>query len=290
MELKWIFKKLVSKRNKGTHKGDFGHVFILAGSKGMTGAAVLCSKATLRSGAGLATLGIPSSLNNIIEKKKAIEVMTLPLPETKESSFSLKGEKRILKKISLVDVVLIGPGISRNSETRKLILKLIPAIKKPMVLDADALNNIVGNLNILKNAKAPIVVTPHPGEMARLINKDTAFIKKNRLIVAKKFSNHYNAVVVLKGKSTVVAKKSSLYINKTGNSGMSTAGSGDVLTGMIGGFLAQGLDAFDSARLGVYLHGLAGDIAAKKKTRIGLIASDILESIPEAISFVIRNA
>ena len=274
---------LLKKRSRDSHKGDFGHVFILAGSRGLTGAAALCSNAALRSGAGLVTLGIPASLNSIMSRKLT-EVMTISLAETKEGTLSLKAEVDILKKIKTSDVVVLGPGLSQYPETQKLINRLILKIGKPMVMDADALNAISKNTGALKKIKSRFAVTPHPGEMSRLINKSMEYVKNNRLIVAKKFSHDYNAVVVLKGAGTVVAAPDGkYYINTTGNPGMATAGSGDVLTGIIAGLLGQRLNMFNAARLGVYIHGLAGDLAAKDKGEIGLIAGDILEKIPYAI-------
>ena len=276
----------LKKRPKNSHKGDFGHVFILAGSKGLTGAAALCSNAALRSGAGLVTLGIPVSLNSIMSRKLT-EVMTLSLAETKDKTLSLKAEQMILKKANSSDVAVIGPGLSQNTETRKLIRKLVVKIKKPMILDADALNAISKKTEILKKIKTKYIVTPHPGEMARLTNKSLNYIKNNRLVVAKKFSHDYNAVVVLKGAGTIVAEPGGkYYVNTTGNPGMATAGSGDVLAGIIAGFLGQGLGEFDAARTGVYAHGLAGDLAAEDKGETGLIAGDILEKIPYAIKIM----
>ncbi len=280
------FRGLLKRRPRNSHKGDFGHIFILAGSGGLTGAAALCSNAALRSGAGLVTLGIPASLNSIMARKLT-EVMTFSLAETEAQSLSLKAENRILKKIQASDIVVLGPGISQHPETQKLINRLVLKIDKTMVLDADALNAISGSTAVLKKVKADYVITPHHGEMARLIDRSAEYVKNNRLIVAKKFSHDYNAVVVLKGAGTVVTDPAGkCYINTTGNPGMATAGSGDVLTGIIAGFLAQGLKLFDAARLGVYIHGSAGDLTAKDKGEIGLIAGDILENIPYAIKKV----
>jgi len=277
--------KFLKKRRKDTHKGDYGHVFILAGSRGLTGAAALCSNASLRSGAGLVTLGIPDSLNSAMEVKLT-EVMTFSLAETKEGTVSLKAKQKIIEKANDSDVVILGPGLSRNPETCKLIRELLVNIKKRMILDADALNAIAVNPAILKKIKSEFIITPHPGEMARLIGKSTDYVKKNRLSIAKKTANLYNTCVVLKGAGTIVAYPCATHVNKTGNPGMATAGSGDVLTGIIGGFLAQGLKTFEAAKIAVYIHGLAGDLAAKEKGEISLIASDILEKIPEAIKRV----
>ena len=277
-------KGILKKRKKDTHKRDYGHVFVLAGSRGLTGAAALCANASLRAGAGLVTLGIPSSLNLVMEAKLT-EVMTCPLAETRKATLSLRAKSDILNKVKGADVIIVGPGLSRHPETKKLIRQLIVNIKKPMVLDADALNAVSDDVSILKKIHQGYIVTPHPGEMSRLVKKSTAYVKNNRLSIAKKFSNNYNAVVVLKGSGTVVtdcgAKKHC--INKSGNPGMATAGSGDVLAGIIGGFLAQGLALFEAARLAVYVHGVAGDLAAREKGEIGLIASDILDKVPPAI-------
>ncbi|MDP2911023.1 MAG: NAD(P)H-hydrate dehydratase [Candidatus Omnitrophota bacterium] len=281
--IKKEFKGLLKKRPKDGHKGDFGHVFILAGSRGMTGAAALCSTSALRSGAGLVTLGIPVSLSAVMARKLT-EVMTLGLAETKEATVSLKAEEKALKKINASDAAVLGPGLSRNAETQKLIRRIIPKIERPMVLDADALNAISGDAGILKKARLGYAVTPHEREMARLIGKDAKYVKNNRINIAKRFSRDYNAVVVLKGAGTVIAEPGGrFYVNTTGNPGMATAGSGDVLAGIIAGFLGQGLKIFDAAKLGVYIHGLAGDLAAKDKGEIGLIAGDIVENIPYAI-------
>jgi NAD(P)H-hydrate epimerase len=286
VKIKQGFKGMLKKRPRDGHKGDFGHVFILAGSRGLTGAAALCSNAALRSGAGLATLGIPASLS-LVMAKKLTEVMILSLAETKEITISLKAEGQILKKVNTSDIVVLGPGLSQNLETQKLINRIVLKIEKPMILDADALNAVNRDVGILKEIKVDYIVTPHPGEMARLINKSMEYVKNNRLVVAKKFSHDYNAVVVLKGAGTVVADPvGKYYVNTTGNPGMATAGSGDVLAGIIAGFLAQGLGIFNAAKLGVYVHGLAGDIAARDKGETGLIAGDILENIPYAIKLM----
>jgi NAD(P)H-hydrate epimerase len=274
------------RRSPDAHKGDFGHIFILAGSARFSGAAVLCAQASMRSGAGLVTLGIPKSLNNAIIKIKPKEVMTLPLPETRAGTLSLGGYKKIKDFSQDIDVLVIGPGLTKNKSTQNLVRKVVSKINKPMVIDADGINALVSHLKILttNDQRATTILTPHPGEMARLLGISIKKVQDNRKEVAKKFAQDYKATIVLKGRNTVVADyKGNLYINKTGNPGMATAGSGDVLTGMIAAFLGQGLDNFSAAKYAVYLHGLAGDLAAKEKTQIGLIASDIIDKIPEAI-------
>jgi len=268
-------------RSPDAHKGDFGHIFILAGSRKFSGASVLSSEAAMRSGAGLVTLGIPKSLNNAIIKIKPKEVMTLPLPETRDGTLSLAGYKEIKAFGKNIDVLVVGPGLTQNKSTQGLLRKVISKIDKPMVIDADGLNALVGHLDLLRIRR---ILTPHPGEMARLLGVSIKKVQSNREGISKKFAKDYKVTLVLKGHNTVVADYSgNLYINKTGNPGMATAGSGDVLTGMIAAFLAQGLNTFVASKYAVYLHGLAGDLAAKEKTQLGMIASDIIEKIPEAI-------
>ena len=252
-----------------------------------SGAAVLCAEGAMRSGAGLVTLGIPRSLNNAIIKIKPREVMTLPLKQTGEGSLSLSAYKKIRDFSKGADVLIIGPGLGSNKSTQVLARKIISNPNKPMVVDADGLNALAGDLDkfIVHGSRfIDRILTPHPGEMARLLGMSIREVQADRKEIAQKFARDYKVTVVLKGHNTVVADyKDNLYVNKTGNPGMATAGSGDVLTGMIAAFLGQGLDAFSAAKYAVYLHGKAGDLAAKEKTQISLIASDIIEKIPEAI-------
>lgn len=275
-------------RKADSHKNDFGHVLILAGCARFLGAVALSAKSALRSGAGLVSVGVPKSLNAALQKKLACEIMSKPLSETKDAALSSSSFLEINKFLKGVDVLAVGPGLSQNPSTQNLIRKIIGQIDLPMVIDADALNALIGHLNLLRVSsiknRGSRILTPHPGEMARMLNTSTAAIQKNRENIAKIFAKKYNVIVVLKGHKTVVASPAAeIYINKTGNPGMATAGSGDVLTGIITSFLAQGLNAFDAAKYGVYIHGLAGDLAAKEKGEIGLIASDIVEKIPQAL-------
>ncbi|MDD5431768.1 MAG: NAD(P)H-hydrate dehydratase [Candidatus Omnitrophica bacterium] len=269
------------RRKPDSNKSNFGHIFILAGSSRYSGAAVLCSEAAIRSGAGLVTLGIPKSLNNPIIKIKPKEVMTLPLPETKQVSLGIKAFSLIKDFMVKADVLVLGPGLSQDNQTLQLARKIVYTIKKPTVIDADGLNALVGNLDVFQGTK---ILTPHPGEMARLLGIEVSDVQKNRKKLAKELAKDYNCIVVLKGHKTIVAdSKGKTFLNTTGNPGMATAGSGDVLSGIIGAFLGQGLTGFEAAKYGVYLHGVAGDLAALKKTQISLIASDIIAKIPEAI-------
>jgi len=276
-------------RKPNAHKGDFGHIFILGGSIRFSGAALLCAEAAMRSGAGLVTLGIPKILTNAVIKIKPKEVMILPLEQTKEGSLSLAAYKKAKDFIKDINVLVIGPGLTQNKSTQSLVRKVISKTDKPTVIDADGLNALVGHLNLLKVTRSPghqvtKILTPHPGEMARLLGIKVSKVQTKRKDIAKQFAQDYNCTVVLKGYKTVVADpQGKVYLNRTGNPGMATAGSGDVLAGIIGAFLGQGLNAFEAAKYAAYLHGLAGDLAAGEKTQMGMAASDIIAKIPEAI-------
>jgi NAD(P)H-hydrate epimerase len=217
--------------------------------------------------------------------------MTYPLPETKASTLSNKGRKEILKLCESYDAVALGPGLSQQPETRELILWLIKNIDRTMVIDADGLNALADNVNVLHKIKQNVVLTPHPGEMSRLTGLRSAKdVQKERLNTAAHFvksiqgksGDKKKLVLVLKGDKTIVVDYGRIYVNRTGNPGMATAGVGDVLTGIIVSLIGQGLDVFDASQLGVYIHGLAGDIAAKKKGELSMIASDIIDYLPDA--------
>lgn len=279
---KLLMVKVLKKRKPNTHKGDYGHVLIIAGSIGLTGAAYLTSEAALLMGSGLVTCAIPKSLNIIMEKKLT-EVMTLPVEDRRKGYFPASCFSKIMKFSEKIDAVAIGPGISRKNGTRKLVKKLIQNLNTPIVLDADGINCIGDKPQILKKAKRHIVITPHPGEISRLIHKRVDYIQKNRRKIAKEISKKYGVTVVLKGMNTVVASQDRrLYVNKTGNPGMASGGVGDVLTGMIASLIGQGFTPFNAAKYGVYLHGIAGDIAAKEKGEASLRAQDVLDNVPKA--------
>jgi NAD(P)H-hydrate epimerase len=270
----------ILKRKAKSHKGDFGHVFIIAGSRGLTGAACLAAQACLVSGAGLVTVGIPESLNQIIECKLT-EAMSLPLCQTRQASLSLSCFEEIKKFAQKTDIMLIGPGLSQNKQTQLLIRKVISKIDLPTVIDADAINALAANPEVLKKRSAATVITPHPGEMARLLGLDIGGVQKNRRTLAKKLATMYNIVTILKGYQTVVAgSQNKMFVNNTGNPGMAKGGSGDVLTGIIAAFMAQGLTAFDASMLAVHVHGLAADHAVKKIAKVSLLATDIIASLP----------
>ena len=272
------------RRDRRAYKNQFGHVLILAGSRTMIGAAALSGLAAMRTGAGLVTLGIPQSLNDVIQKKISPVLMTFPLKETREQTIDAGAYFQIQKRINDFDVVALGPGLSKNSSTQKFVQKIIKTLDLALVIDADALYALSVQPEILLKTRAQKILTPHPGEMADLTGLKKSAIETNRPRAAQNFAEKYRCVLLLKGFQTVVASADGkVYINRTGNSGMASAGSGDVLTGMIAALLGQGLNSFEAAKWGACLHGLAGDLAAKKKTRAAMIASDIIDHIPEAL-------
>ena len=275
-------KRILPVKPSDAHKNSMGHVLVLAGSPGYTGAAALTSMGALCSGCGLVTLAVPRSLNTILEIKLT-EVITKPLRETESATIGLDAEEEIIDIVEQVDAVAIGPGLGKHPETRALVRKLIMTVDKPMVIDADGLNVLEGDLSLLGKRQNPTVITPHPGEMSRLLGTLTSDVQENRIAVARDIAVKHKIVTVLKGARTVVAgHDSSVFINPTGNSGMATAGMGDILTGIISGFISQRLSPFDAAKAGVYLHGLAGDIASDAGSEETLIAGDLLNFLPEA--------
>ncbi|MBF0479823.1 MAG: NAD(P)H-hydrate dehydratase [Candidatus Omnitrophica bacterium] len=276
------------RKNKTAHKNVFGHVLVIAGSPSMLGAGALVSLAAMRSGAGLVTWAVPKSLNLIAQKKASNTVMTLPCAENKTGTFSLQAFMAINKSYEKFNAIAIGPGLTAGRDIAQFIEKIIATSPVPLVIDADALNCLVGKTDILLKTNTAKILTPHPGEMSRLTGFTRAAVEKERVGVAQKFAQQFKCILLLKGHSTVVASPDGqIYFNKTGNAGMAKAGSGDVLTGMIAAFLGQGIEAFEAAKWGAYLHGKAGDIAAKDKGRVALIAMDIIEAIPAALKSVI---
>lgn len=278
-----FFRKILPKRKIGAHKGDFGHVLVVAGSRGMTGAACLASRGALLSGSGLVTLGLPAS-QLPTAARKLTEVMTLPLAETTAGTLSRRAERKILDFLdNKADILALGPGLSQNLQTQALVRSLLPKLKTPCVLDADGINALSRHADLLKKVRADLILTHHSGEFSRLTGEPVKKIQADRKRAALTFAKRYGVVVVLKGHDTVVAAPDGrAAVNKTGNPGMAKGGCGDVLTGMVASFLGQGLAPFDAARLAVHLHGLAGDLAVKKRGEASLIASDLLEYLPAA--------
>ncbi len=267
-------------RASDTHKGTYGHLFVLAGSVGRTGAACLCSESALRCGAGLVTLGTAAGLNPIMEQKLT-EVMTVPLPDGKDGTLSAAGLESIKEFASSVGGLAVGPGMGVNEETERIVRSLWVDTDRPMVWDADALTLLARNPDLRGRQAAQIVVTPHPGEMGRLLGKPAAWVQENRVEAARSFSEQWGVVTVLKGARTLTAAPDGrLRINLTGNPGMAAGGMGDVLTGMIGAFLVQGMEAYDAASFAVWIHGAAGDQAAQAYGPIGFLASEVMQSLP----------
>lgn len=282
-----MIKEILPDRPRDTYKGNYGKVYVVAGSTGMTGAAVLTCKAALRSGAGLLKIPVPQSLNTIMETRLT-EAITVPVAEFKKGIVGIGDIGKILKTMEESDVIAVGPGSGTSRELEELLRNILENTSKPIVLDADALNSLAKRKELLQLIQSPIVMTPHLGEMARLTEFDIDYINSNRIEVALEFSKKWNAIVVLKGARTVVAgPNGEVYMNETGNPGMSTAGSGDVLTGIVTGFISQGIDPLKAAVAAVYIHGMAGDIAAEKLGEYGLLASDIVKQLPFAIKEIV---
>ena len=270
-------------RPADAHKGIFGRLFILAGSVGMTGAASLTTEAALRSGAGLVTLAIPESLNPILEVKLT-ESMTMPLPEEPQGIVGYRARDRINQFLSQCDAWAVGPGLTTQGEIPHLVTDLLAEHSIPAVVDADGLNGLAQTGGVERLA-APekTVLTPHPGELARLLHTDIPTIQADRVEMAQASAMSFGTVVVLKGARTIVAgPDGSVYINPTGNSGMATGGSGDALTGIIAALLAQGTPALAAAVCGVYVHGLAGDLAVKLWGNRSLVPSDLIACLGQA--------
>ena len=270
-------------RNPNTHKGDYGHLLVIAGSVGKTGAAAMACEAALRMGAGLVTLAIPKSLNSIMEVKLT-EVMTEPLPETPKQTLSLRAFSAIVRLCENKKAVIVGPGLGTLKETQTLVLKLIRTLNLPIILDADGLTALATLPKIPPFANRSLILTPHPGEMARLIRSQVKEVLEDRMGLSRNFSQSQHVHLVLKGHPTLISTpKGEVFINPTGNPGMASGGTGDVLTGMIGGLVCQGFDILSSLQAAVYLHGMAGDQGAQEKGEKSLIATDIIEKIPSLL-------
>jgi ADP-dependent NAD(P)H-hydrate dehydratase / NAD(P)H-hydrate epimerase len=287
-------RRAVPRRARESHKGSFGHVYVVAGSRGKSGAALMTGLAALRSGAGLVTLWLPRSLQKSVVGKFP-ELMTEALPETEEGTSDRAGAEKLIALLAEMDALVLGPGLTIQPSTRRLVWELVRRSPVPVVLDADGINSFVPPAEPLKNeAGQPIIITPHPGEMARLIGKKIVDVQKNRLEIAREFAKSRRCYVVLKGFQTVIATpEGELYINNTGNPGMATGGTGDILAGMMGRFaagwkLAKEDDASlaDFISAAVHLHGLAGDLAAEQEGMESLIATDLLKYLPGAFKKV----
>ena len=283
----------INPRRPETHKGDYGKALIIAGSRGMSGAAYLTAQSTIRSGAGLVYLATPESIQPVLAGKLTC-VITQPLAETPDGTISKKAVEEIKSLLKApsparwqltlndLDAIGIGPGLSRNSQAMEFVRTILPLFTCPAVIDADGINALVDYTDIIGKMNSAIL-TPHAAELARLLKTSPTKIQFNRMDSALEAAKRLKSVVVLKGYKTIVTDGENVYINTTGNPGMATAGSGDVLTGMITSFVAQKFSPFEACQLAVYLHGLAGDMAAREFTEHSLIATDIMDYISKAI-------
>ncbi len=273
-------------RERNAHKGDFGRVLVVAGSPGMTGAGCMAANAAQRSGAGLVTLALPAGLHAIAEVKLT-SAMTRALPEPGEPVIGEAAAERVLEWSEEFDAAAIGPGVGRAPATGAAMRRLAAALPLPTVIDADGLNALAGDLAPLSQAAGPRLLTPHPGEMARLLGAvGPAEVQADREEIARQFAAQHGVVLALKGAGTVVSDGERVYVNPTGNPGMATGGTGDVLTGLALGLLCQGLDPFEALVLAVFVHGLAGDLSAQVGGELSLMAEDVLNSVPQAFQVV----
>ena len=274
---------LLPKRRSDSHKGDYGHALVIAGSRGKGGAARLAALGALRAGCGLVTAAVPRGLQAGFVSR-AMEVMTEGLPETADGTLAESGLPRLLALLEGKQAVAIGPGLTTHPETTRLVREVVRRARVPVVLDADGVNAFAGDGSLLSGRKRPLILTPHPGEMGRLLETSSREVQSRRLPLARAFARTHHCHLVLKGyRSLVATPAGKVHVNPTGNPGMATGGSGDVLTGLVVGLLAQGIEVSAAARLGVYLHGLAGDLAAAEVGEAPLIARDILRSFPAAL-------
>ncbi len=290
LKLDLVEKKTVTpyfkKRKRDAHKGTYGHLFILSGSLGKTGAAVMAGKAALKMGAGLVTVGTPESCLPIVARGMD-ELMTEPLPETTEKTFSSEALKKTLSLLNGKDALMFGPGISTHPSTAEFVLSLIPKIKIPAVIDADALNILASKPGILRSLRKPAVLTPHPGEFARLLNLSTKEVVEKKLEQVPQFAAEYGVYLVLKGYRTLTATPDGrVYVNPTGNAGMATAGTGDVLSGMIASMIIQEKNLLEAVLAAVYVHGLSGDLGVQKVGEKSLTAGDIIRYLPRSIKLL----
>lgn len=277
-----LFNKAVFNRPDDSNKGTLGSLLCICGSYGMAGAAIMAGKAALRCGIGLLKIAVPKSIYPVCATN-ILESVYYPLEETSNGVISSKNTDFLLEMCEKSSAVVIGCGLSVCDDTKNLVQSVITNCEKPLVIDADALNCICNKTEILKNLKVPAIITPHPGEMARLLHSTPKAVNSNRENTAIDFAKKFGVVTVLKGAGTIIASPDGeVYINHTGNSGMATGGSGDVLSGIIGSLLAQGAAPINAAAAGVFLHGTIGDLAAEKLGKISMLPTDMIDMIPTA--------
>jgi NAD(P)H-hydrate epimerase len=268
-------------RAPDAHKGTFGRVLVVAGSRGMTGAAVLCASAALRGGAGLVQLAVPDDVLDVVASANPC-YLTAPLPGDGHGRLGAAGLGPLLELARASQAAVVGPGLGKGPELLQMVQAVLQQTATPLVLDADALNLLAGHTERLRGHAGQVLLTPHPAEFGRLLGCDAKAVQADRQGLALRFAASHGVVLVLKGHGTVVTDGRRLYVNATGNPGMATGGTGDVLAGLTGALLGQGLEAFAAAQLGVYLHGLAGDLARDDVGEASLLATDLLAALPRA--------
>lgn len=264
-------------RNQNTHKGDYGKILLLCGAEGYTGAPALAAKAALRTGAGLIFLGVPRSVYPIVASKLDAP-MVFPLPD-REGKLSVEALPYILEKLEQADACLVGPGLGRSEELDILIQQIVQNCKCPLVLDADGINAMAAHKDVLRGAACPLILTPHEGEFRRL----TQTADEDRMAGAGSLARELDAVVLRKGHETVITDGNAIYVNRTGNAGMATGGSGDVLAGILTALLGQGVAPLEAAATAAWLHGTAGDLAAARLGQYGMGPNDLLEALPQLL-------
>lgn len=276
-----MVKEKIPKRAPDSNKGNFGKLLCVCGSKSMPGAACFCVSAAIRCGVGLVTAAVVESVYQSLSCKIS-ECTFKILEEASDGIISVNNIDKILSESKKCSAVLVGPGMGWNDDTKFIVNELIKYSENPLLIDADGINVLSENIDILKEAKAPIVITPHPKEMCRLIGKDMSYLKSNKLRCATDFCKNYGVTLVLKGHRTIVSdSQDNVYLNTTGNPGMAKGGSGDVLSGMIASFLAQGFSAIDAAVCATYIHGLAGDRCSKKMSEAAMTPTDLINTLPD---------
>ena len=271
-------KSLLPIREKTAHKGDFGKVLLLCGSVGFTGAAALAAKAALRGGAGLVFLGVPEPVYPIVASM-LLEAIVFPLP-SEDGMLSAAAGAEIEKRLEDKDAVLIGPGLGRSEGVLSVVRTVLSRSRVPVVVDADGINVLSAHKNVLRESVCPTIVTPHEGEFARLGGDVKAYGRED---AAKRLASELQTICVLKGSGTVVSDGTHVRVNTTGNPGMATGGSGDVLAGLLTALLGQGIEPFDAASAAVWLHGRAGDLCARRIGQYGMLPGDIVTTLPELL-------
>lgn len=276
-------RSLFTVPDKNDNKGTYGHQLNICGSYSMPGAAVICASAALRSGAGLVKCAFPKSIYPVMTSHLT-QTLFKPLCENEDKTLSIGAVNDIFDELRWADSVVIGCGLGNNDDTQMITDQVIKTSEAPVILDADGINAVAPFIDIVKDKKAPLVMTPHPGEMARLIGESVGYVQSHRAEVAKAFAQENEVVLVLKGANTVVTDGNEVFFNMTGNPGMAMGGTGDMLAGMIGAFVARGMNVFDAAKAAVYIHGRTGDICARELSQLGMTVDDMLSLLGAVLS------